>query len=105
MEKIEKGSGNVYADLGLPDAEEMFIKATLVAKLAEIIAQRGWTQTEAAKVIGLSQPKLSKVLNGQFRGVSQAKILDCLAKTGRDVHIVVGPESPAHVGSVDVVFA
>jgi predicted XRE-type DNA-binding protein len=105
MEKIEKGCGNVYADLGFPNAEEMFIKATLVTKIAEIIESRGWTQTQAAEVIGMKQPKLSKMLNGQFRGISEAKMLDCLARLGRNVHIVIDAESEAAVGHVDVVFA
>ena len=105
MEKIEKGSGNVYADLGFPDAGEMFIKANLAAKIAEIIESRGWSQEKAAEVIGVAQPRLSKMLNGHFRGISQTKMLDCLVRLGRDVHIVIGPESPAPIGRVDVAFA
>jgi predicted XRE-type DNA-binding protein len=105
MEKIEKGSGNVYADLGFPDAGEMFIKANLAAKIAEIIESRGWTQEKAAEVIGVAQPRLSKMLNGHFRGISQAKMLDCLVRLGRDVHIVIGPESSAPTGCIDIAFA
>jgi len=82
MEKIEKGSDNVYADLGFPDAGEMFVKANLAAKIAEIIESRGWTQEKAAEVIGVAQPRLSKMLNGHFRGISQAKMLDCLVRLG-----------------------
>jgi len=101
--EFEKSSGNVFADLGLPDADEMLIKSKLVAKIAEIIEARGWTQTHAAHVIGLPQPKLSKMLNGQFRGISQAKMLECLTRLGRNIQIVIGPETD--VGCVDVVFA
>jgi predicted XRE-type DNA-binding protein len=89
----------------MPDAEEMLIKSRLVAKIAEIIEARGWTQTQAAQVIGLSQPKLSRMLNGQFRGVSQAKLLECLARLGRKVQIVISPELATPSGCIDVVFA
>ncbi|MEQ5837997.1 helix-turn-helix domain-containing protein [Paraburkholderia acidicola] len=106
MIKIEKGSGNVYADLGIPDAEEMLVKAQLATKIGEIIKERGWTQQEAAKVLGITQPKLSKMLRGQFRGVSEAKMLECLARLGRHVQIVVGPAQHSDdAGHVEVVFA
>ena len=89
--EIEEGSTNVYADLGRPDADEMQIKAQLAAKIGEIIKRRRLTQVEAADVIGMPQPKLSGLLRGQFRGVSEAKMLNCLARLGRDVTITVGP--------------
>lgn len=106
MIEIHEGSGNVYADLGLPDAEEMLVKAQLVTKIREIIKARGWTQQQAADVLGLTQPKLSKMLRGQFRGISEAKMLDCITRLGRDVQIVVGPDRfPVATGHVAVVFA
>ena len=106
--EVEESSGNVYADLGLPDAEEMLIKCQLSMKIEEIIKSRRWTQQQAAEVLGMSQPKLSKMLRGQFRGISQAKMLECLNLLGRDVKIVVGParRSRTHAaGRLDVVFA
>ncbi|WP_261546650.1 helix-turn-helix domain-containing protein [Burkholderia multivorans] len=106
MIEIERGSGNVYADLGTPDAEEMHVKAQLAAKIAEIIKTRKWTQQHAARLLGMTQPKLSNMLRGQFRGVSEAKMLDCLAKLGRDVQIVVGPDRHSETeGHIEVVFA
>jgi predicted XRE-type DNA-binding protein len=106
MIEIHEGSDNVYADIGLPDAEEMLVKAQLVTKIREIIKERGWTQQQAADVLGMTQPRLSKMLRGQFRGISEAKMLDCLTRLGRDVQIVVGPDrSPTTVGHVAVVFA
>jgi predicted XRE-type DNA-binding protein len=106
MSKIEKGSGNVYADLGLPDAEEMLVKAQLSAKIAEIIKFRKMTQTQAAEVLGMPQPKLSNMLRGQFRGISEAKMLAGLTRLGRDVQIVVKPSSKARkIGRVSVSFA
>ena len=57
--EIHEGSGNVYRDLGFRDAEEMLVKAKLVHKISEIIRAKGLTQMEAAKILGLTQPKLS----------------------------------------------
>jgi predicted XRE-type DNA-binding protein len=87
--KIHEGTGNVYRDLGFPDAEEMLVKAQLVYKISEIIRSKGLTQVEAAKNLGLTQPKLSGILRGQFRCVSEQKLIACLTRLGRDVEIVV----------------
>jgi predicted XRE-type DNA-binding protein len=92
MSKVERGL-NAYADLGFKDAGEMLVKAQLVVKIAQILRERGWSQQQAAKVLGLTQPKLSKMLRGQFRGISEMKMMDCLVRLGRPVKIVVGPES------------
>ena len=67
------------------------VKAQLASKIGEIIRRRRLTQLEAAQLIGMPQPKLSGLLRGQFRGISEAKMLSCLTRLGRDVHIVVGP--------------
>ena len=105
MVKIEESTGNVYADLGMADADLMLVKAQLATKIGEIIKGRKWSQQQAAKVLGLTQPKLSKMLRGQFRGISEAKMLDCLARLGRNVQIVVGPARRAtSAGRVAVVF-
>jgi predicted XRE-type DNA-binding protein len=103
---IHEGSGNVYRDLGFPDADEMLVKAQLVTKILEIIRSKGLTQVEAAKILGLPQPKLSGILRGQFRGVSERKLIDCLTRLGRDVQIVVkdAPRRRA-AGKLTVVFA
>lgn len=101
MIDIEQGSTNVYADLGYTDAEEMLIKAQLATKIADIIKHRRLTQVKAAEIIGISQPKLSGLLRGHFRGISEAKMLECLARLGREVRIVIGPSrtrsKPGHV--------
>ena len=90
-ENITRGSGNVYEDLQIKHPEEMLRKAQLVASLQEIIEKRGLSQREAAKCMGISQPKLSLLLRGQFQGVSETKIMDCLAKLGSEVTITVNP--------------
>lgn len=86
---VERGSTNVYADLGFKDAEAMLVKAQLVDSIAAIIQKRHWTQEEAARAMGLSQPKLSGILRGLFRGVSEAKLLQCLTALGSSVEIVI----------------
>lgn len=88
--EIEEGSTNVYADLGRPDADEMLVKAQLASRIDEIIKRRKLTQAVAAEITGLPQPKLSGLLRGEFRGVSQAKMLHCLTRLGQDVRIVIG---------------
>ena len=106
MMDVEEGSGNVYADLGYENAGEMLVKAQLATKIGEIIQARKWTQQQAAEVLGMTRPRLSKMLRGQFRGISEAKMLDCLTRLGRDVQIVVSPaRNHADTGHMAVVFA
>jgi len=109
---IEAGSGNAYADLGLPDAQEMLVKAKLASKIAEIIQRQKLTQQQAAELLAMPQPKVSLMLRGQFRGISESKMLDCLARLGRDIDIVVKParsKTKTSVsggsGRINVVFA
>ncbi|MBN6745121.1 helix-turn-helix transcriptional regulator [Acidithiobacillus ferrooxidans] len=99
---IEMSGGNVYADIGVPDAEEMLLKAQLASRIADMIQGKGLTQSQAAELLGIPQPKLSLMLRGQFRGISEAKMLECLARLGRDVQIVIGPEH-AGTGNIMVV--
>lgn len=90
--EVEASSGNVYADLGAYDAEQMQLKAQLAMVIGEILQRKGLTQQQAAQLLGMTQPKLSNLLRGQFRGISKAKMLECLVRLGRDVEIVVGEE-------------
>lgn len=106
MNEVIKGSANIYEDLGLPNAAEMQVKATLAAKIGEIIKHRHLTQTQASEILGMPQPKLSGMLRGQFRGISEAKMLECLNRLGRDVQIVVRkPSRSRSEGRTSVVFA
>lgn len=106
MSNIERGSTNVYADLGLDNAEKMLVKAQLAMKIGDIIKRRKLTQVQAAELLGITQSKLSGLLRGQFRGISEAKMLECLTRLGRDIEIVVksAPRSRTE-GHVKVVFA
>ena len=104
MTEIEIGSTNVYADLGRADAGEMLVKAQLASTIGDIIKRKKLTQLQAAEITGLPQPKLSGRLRGQFRGISETRMMDCLPKLGRDVQIVIGPaRRTAGAGSVRVV--
>ena len=85
---VEEGSTNVYADLGYADAAEMQRKSQLAAEIARAIKARSLTQAGAATLLGIDQSKVSRVMRGQFRGVSEVKLLELVAKLGRDVRIV-----------------
>ena len=89
--ELEASSGNVFADLGLADADEHLIKAGLVVKIDRIIRQRHLTQAAAAQLIGIDQPKVSAMLAGQFRGYSVERLMRFLVALGHDVEIVVKP--------------
>ena len=87
--KIEESSGNVFADLGLPDAEELESKAQLAYRITEIIRGRHLTQAEAAELLGATQPIVSKLMNGQLHGFSLERLVRFLNALDRDVEIVV----------------
>jgi len=73
--EIHEGSGNVYRDLGYADADEMLVKAQLVAKISEIIRSQELTQVAAARILGVTLPKLSRLLRGQFRGIPERELM------------------------------
>lgn len=86
---MTEGSGNVFADLGFPDAEELLAKARLASAISDIIKGRHLTQQAAAEALGTTQPKVSNLINGKLEGFSLerlARFLNCL---DRDVEIVV----------------
>jgi predicted XRE-type DNA-binding protein len=105
MTEIEHGSGNVYADLAIADAGEMLVKAQLATKIGSILKARHLTQAQASEILGLPQPKISEMLRGKFRGISETKMIECLVRLGRDVQIVVkaAPRSRKE-GKIEVVF-
>ena len=86
-------SENVFADLGLPDPETHLAKAKIVQRLSRIIADRGLTQAEAGARMGLSQPKVSALLCGQFRGYSIERLLRFVTVLNHNVHIVIEPDA------------
>ena len=100
--KIEHGSGNVFKDLGHPDADAHLLKAELVTRIDEIIRQRGLKQVEAAKLLGLSQPDVSRLLRGSFREYSMERLLRLLTVLGRDVEIVIRRSQSQQSGRLSV---
>ena len=88
---VEIGGTNVYADMGYADAGEMQRKSQLAGEIARAIKARNLSQSEAAEQLGIDQSKISRITRGQFRGVSEAKLLELVTKLGHDVKIVIGP--------------
>jgi predicted XRE-type DNA-binding protein len=87
----ETGSRNVFKDLGVPNAEEHFVKAQLVFKIDTLMKERGLKQIEAADLFGIRQPDISKMLRGDFRQFSVERLLRFLVALDQDVEIVVKP--------------
>ena len=90
-------SGNVFADLGLPDAEKLKIKAGLAIEIRKAMRNLGLTQQEAAVRMGITQPKVSDMMRGDFINLSERKLMDCLMRLGYDIEISVRPAN-AKVG-------
>lgn len=89
--EVERGSGNVFADLGLPDADKLKIKSGLVIEITRAMRRLGLTQQEAAKRMGITQPKVSDMVRGDFSNLSERKLMDCLNRLGYDIEIKVRP--------------
>ena len=87
--KIERNSGNVFADLDIPHADAHMLKAELVTRIDRIIRRRRLTQAKAAKLLGLAQPDVSRLLRGDFSEYSMERLLRLLTALGRDVEIVI----------------
>ncbi|MEX0922728.1 MAG: helix-turn-helix transcriptional regulator [Rhodovibrionaceae bacterium] len=100
--KIEQGEGNVFGDLGRPDAEAQLLKAERVTRIDQILRRRKLTQTQAAKLLGLSQPDVSRLLRGNFREYSLERLLRLLTALGRDVDIVISKPRSRRPGKLNV---
>ena len=88
-EKCERGSTNVFKDLGFKNAEEMQAKAILASRIVTIIEQEKWTQKKAAEKLELQQPKISLLCRGQLSGFSLGKLIGLLNKLNQDIDIVI----------------
>ena len=97
--KITRGSGSVFADLGLRRPEEHELKAELVRQIAAQLAKEKLNQTEAARRLQIAQPDVSRMLRGHFRQFSVERLMRFLVALGQDIEIVVRP-SPATSGRV-----
>jgi len=89
--EVWESSGNVFADLGLPDAEKLKIKTGLVIEIRKAMRRLGLTQQEAARRMGITQPKVSDMMRGDFSNISERKLMDCLNRLGYDIEIKVKP--------------
>jgi predicted XRE-type DNA-binding protein len=108
-EKCERGSKNVFKDLGFKNAEEMQAKAILASRIITIIEQENWTQKEAAEKLELKQPKVSLLCRGQLSGFSLGKLIGLLNKLNQDIDIVIKKRSISknkklNVGHVHVLY-
>ena len=92
-EKWVKGSGNVFEDLGLANADELAIETELLRRIIAIIRERKLSQRAAARVLGIDQPKVCALMNGRTRGYSIARMIRFLAALGHDVEIRIKPKS------------
>jgi predicted XRE-type DNA-binding protein len=90
--KVTSSSGNVFADLGLANSDELLIKAELVRQISNLIDATKLTQAEAAKILGIDQPKVSALLNGKLSGFSTDRLFRFLNALGSDVEIRVIPK-------------
>lgn len=99
---VYPSSGNVFADLGLPDAEEYFAKSKLAIKILKIVNARRLTQAATGKILGIPQPKVSALLRGRLEGFSTDRLFRFLNALGCDVQITVSPPHPRRAGQVRV---
>ena len=104
---IEYGSGNVFADLGFPNPEEHLAKAKLVRAIGLTMKSCGLTQAKAAELIGIDQPKVSKLLRGHYRGYSTDRLLHFLSLLGQDVVITIlpSPSGENRIGQISVAMS
>lgn len=89
--EVHRGSGNVFADLGLPDADKLKIKTGLVIEIRKAMQSLGLTQQEAARRMGITQPKVSDMMRGDFTNLSERKLMDCLTRLGYNIEIKIRP--------------
>ena len=93
--RVAAGSDNIFADLGLPDAETHFLKAQIVSEIYRLTKQRKLTQGQVGKRMGISQPEVSRMFKGNFREYSIDRLMEFLTTFNRDVEIVVRPHKKA----------
>ena len=97
-----QGTDNVLVDLGFADAEELSAKAILAVKLNELIDKRGLSQTEAADITGMTQPKVSQVRRCKLQNISLERLMQALVSLDQHVEIVVRPARRAHAAGITV---
>jgi predicted XRE-type DNA-binding protein len=91
---VERGSGNVFEDIGLAQSAELLAKSEIAARIAAIVEKRGLTQAKAAEILGIDQPSVSDLVRGRLRGFSSDRLFRFLNALGQDVRIVIVPRPP-----------
>lgn len=92
---VNASSGNVFADLGLPNPEERALKSQLAIQIRRLIEAKGWTQAQAAQVMDLDQPKVSHLLRGRLSGFSVDRLLTIVNRLGHNVELHISAEEYA----------
>jgi len=100
--RVRRGTDNVLADLGFEDAEELSAKALLAVKVNELIEKRGLSQTEAASITGMTQPKVSQVRRYKLQNISLERLMQALVSLDQQVEIVVRPARRSHEAGISV---
>jgi predicted XRE-type DNA-binding protein len=99
---IKKSSGNVFVDIGLPDSEQELLKAKLTLQVHRLLKQRNLTQTEAAKLLGTTQPQISALIGLKPVSVSAGRLMEFLTILGQDVKVLVKPAQRNRTGHLTV---
>ena len=95
--KVEEGSGNVFADIGLPNPEEALAKAEIARRVNRILADRGLSQVQAGAVLGIPQPRVSDLVRGRLAKFSLEKLIDFAKRLGNDIEIRIKPSQKPHL--------
>jgi len=98
--KVHESAENIFEELGLPDADNHFLKAQIVAELYRLVTERKLTQTKAGEVMGISQPEVSRLFRGNFREYSVERLIGFLTAFSHDVEIVVRPRNAKTPGEI-----
>ena len=93
--KVTRSSGNVFADLGLPNSEDRLLKAQLALKIQQLVERKGMTQSEIAPLLGLDQPKISHLMRGRLSGFSVERLFDILNRLGHNIEVHISEEEYA----------
>lgn len=100
----EEGSGNVFADIGLPNSKQELLKAKLTVEIYKLLKQRGVTQTEAAKLLGTTQAQISALMRCKPVSVSVGRLMEFLNVLGQDIEVRVKPAGRRKTGGMSVVI-
>jgi predicted XRE-type DNA-binding protein len=102
---IEQSSGNIFADIGLPNSEQELLKAKLILQVHRLLKQSGLTQAAAAKLLGTTQPQVSALISLSPVSVSVGRLMEFLTILGQDVEVLVRPSAASRIGHLTVQVA